>query len=206
MRTQQRDAAWSIAGSYYEACNCEAICPCRQHGDRPGGRSTYGVCDFVLSWFVEDGHAGGVDLSGARAVLAGTFNDDEPGSPWSVVLYLDDRLRDDQRDALADIFLGRAGGGTFANYARAIGDVKAVVTARIELDHAPNAERIEVGHTITVRTRESVPHTEPVSCGIPGHDRPGQEIIAEVMRVEDEWFNWEVGGRCGFASSFAYTG
>lgn len=23
---------WEVAGSYFEACNCEAICPCRKVG------------------------------------------------------------------------------------------------------------------------------------------------------------------------------
>ncbi len=32
---------WRISGSYLEACNCEAICPCRRIGRRHGGRSTY---------------------------------------------------------------------------------------------------------------------------------------------------------------------
>ena len=41
---------WAVSGSYYEVCNCEAICPCRRHGARKGGRSTYGTCDFALSW------------------------------------------------------------------------------------------------------------------------------------------------------------
>ena len=31
---------WAIAGTYLEACNCEAICPCRRIGGRSGGRSS----------------------------------------------------------------------------------------------------------------------------------------------------------------------
>ena len=195
---------WDISGSYFEACNCEAVCPCRRHGERPGGRSTYGECDFVLSWCIERGSADGTDLSGRNVVLAGTYDDDEPGSPWSVVLYVDERSSVDQSRALEDIFLGHAGGGTFANYARAIGSVLAVRSAAISLDHTANAERIGVGTTITVRTREQVDHADSVSCGIPGHDRPGQEVIAEVMRVDDPALSWEAHGRCGFATAFAY--
>ena len=63
-------AAWSIAGSYLEACNCEAICPCRRIGGAAGGRSTYGVCMGALSWLVERGHLGELDLSGLSAVIA----------------------------------------------------------------------------------------------------------------------------------------
>ena len=59
---------YSIAGSYLEACNCEAICPCRRIGGVAGGRSTFGVCTGALSWMVQDGRAGDVDLSGLAAV------------------------------------------------------------------------------------------------------------------------------------------
>jgi hypothetical protein len=43
-----------------------------------------------------------------------------------------------------------------------------------------------------------------VSCGIPGHDRPGTEMLTEVQRVDDPPLRWEVFGRCGFATDFAY--
>ena len=61
---------WRISGSYLEACNCEAICPCRRIGGRPGGRSTYGECLGALSWIVKEGRAGDVDLADMSVVLA----------------------------------------------------------------------------------------------------------------------------------------
>jgi hypothetical protein len=33
---------WRVRGSYFEGCNCEAICPCRSVGGRPGGPSSFG--------------------------------------------------------------------------------------------------------------------------------------------------------------------
>jgi len=54
---------WRVRGSYFEACNCEAICPCRSVGGRPGGPSSFGECFGGLSWHVLDGHADGLDLS-----------------------------------------------------------------------------------------------------------------------------------------------
>lgn len=113
---------WRIDGSYFEACNCQAVCPCRRHGDRPGGRSTYGVCDFALSWLIERGHADHIDLADVEIVLAGRYDDDEPNSPWRVALYIDEGADPDQQRVVADIFLGRAGGTAFANFARAIGE------------------------------------------------------------------------------------
>jgi hypothetical protein len=195
---------WRVSGSYFEVCNCEAICPCRSIGGRAGGRSTYGVCDFALSWWIADGHAGDVDLAGCLAVMAGSYDDDEPGSPWRVILYVDERADAAQHVALEDIFLGRLGGTPFRNFASAFGKVYAVRRAQIALDHTPDHQRIDVGTYITVRAAGPVDAGEPVSCGIPGHDHPGQELRATVMKVTDAPLRWEVQGRCGFATDFDY--
>ena len=41
----------------------------------------------------------------------------------------------------------------------------------------------------------------PVACGIPGYDRPGYEMIADELRVDEEPFAWELQGNCAFTSS-----
>src|SRR5690349_6261267 len=51
----RRPMSWHIRGTYFESCNCDAICPCRRIDGQAGGRSTYGVCMGVLSWLIEDG-------------------------------------------------------------------------------------------------------------------------------------------------------
>lgn len=198
-------APWTIRGSYYEVCSCEAICPCRRHGMRQGGRSTYGVCDFALSWRILEGHAGDVDLSNIMVVMAGSYTDDEPGSPWRVILYVDEKSKLEQQEALTNIFLGRAGGTTLRNFAGAIGEVYAVRRAHIALRHTANQEQIAVENYVMARTAQPVLSDEPVSCGISGHDHPGQEIVAEVFQVEDDALHWSINGRCGFASDFVYS-
>jgi hypothetical protein len=195
---------WALSGSYYEVCSCEAVCPCRQQGSRAGGRSTYGVCDFGLSWRILAGQAGSIDLTNLSVVMAGSYSDDEPGEPWRVVLYVDEQGTADQQQALADIFLGRAGGTTLRNFAQAIGEVYAVRPARIALHHTPNQEVLDVQQYVTARTLRAAVSVEAVSCGIPGHDHPGQEIIAETFQMDDGALHWSVSGRCGFATSFDY--
>jgi hypothetical protein len=196
---------WHVSGSYFESCNCESICPCRPQGDRKGGRSTFGVCDFALSWQISDGRAGEIDLSGLGVVFAGEYSDDEPGKPWRIVVYVDDRGDSRQRKALEEIFLGRAGGTTLRNYARVLGEVYAVRPARIKLDHTPGSQRIDVEDFVRVRAARPVQSDERITCGIPGHDHPGQEIRAEVLEVEDPPFSFHVSGRTGFATEFAYS-
>jgi hypothetical protein len=172
---------WQVSGSYYEVCNCDAICPCRKQGEKKGGRSTYGHCDFALSWCIK------------------------PGAPWRVVIYVDENGSERQQQALADIFLGRAGGDTFKNFARLIDEVYAVRPARVNLDHTPNKEGMSVGEYVSVRTAEPFQTELAVTCGIPGHHQSGQEIIADTFRVQDDDLQWEVTGRCGFATEFSYS-
>lgn len=198
---------WRVSGSYFEACNCEAICPCRWQGGMKvtSGGSTYGVCDFALSWFIQQGAHGPVDLSGLSVVMAGSYTDDEAGKPWRVTLYVDEGASDDRAASLTNIFLGRAGGTTFSNFAKRIGEVYAVRRARIELDHRPRKWFIRAGTWVEVRASTVVQSELPVSCGIPGHDRPGHELVCDVMQVSDAPLSYDLRGRCGFETDFAYS-
>lgn len=193
---------WRVSGSYFEACNCDAICPCRwQGGRRLATASSYGVCDFALSWRILDGRAGDTDLTGLSVVMAGTYDD---GQPWHVCLYVDERADPEQYDAITNIFLGRAGGTVLSNFGKRITEVYAVRQAKIDLDHTPRKWFMRAGNYVEVRAQEIVPSELPVTCGIPGHDRKGEELRAEILRVSDAPLKFEVRGRCGFEADFEY--
>jgi hypothetical protein len=195
---------WSIEGTYFEACSCLPICPCRQVGGRDGGRSTFGICDFALSWWVKRGHLNEHDLTDRKVVMVGSYNDDEPGSPWTVALLIDDEANLAQQAALADIFLGRVGGTPSRNYSPAIQAVAGVSTAVVRLDHNRRHWRIWVEGRVDVAADEEVQSDETVACGIPGLDQPGQEVRATTLRAAVEPLVWEWSDRCGFATNFAY--
>jgi hypothetical protein len=201
-------AQWRVAGSYFEACNCEAICPCRSVGGRPGGPSTFGECFGALSWHVHEGHADGVDLADLRTVMTVRYHDRvQPSTPWEVVLYVDDRADGDQLEALAAIFLGRAGGTVADLYGPAIGVVHAVRRARITLEHVTPRKRIDVVGYVTVQAEGEASDPGDVRCGIPGYDHPGTELHGEDLRSADPALRWEVRGRrhAAFATEFEYV-
>jgi hypothetical protein len=205
--TEAREVeAWRVHGSYFEGCNCEAICPCRSVNDQPGGKSTSGECFGAVSWQVLDGHYGSLDLSGLRVVLSLRYFDNvEPTTQWEVVLYVDEAADEAQLEALADIFLGRAGGTVARQYGPAIGQVHTVRRARIRLDHEAPRRRINVAGYITIEASEPVDADGPIRCGIPGFDHPGIELRNDVARSEDPALRWEVRGRgASFASDFDY--
>jgi hypothetical protein len=198
---------WRVRGSYFEGCNCEAICPCRAVGGRPGGPSSYGVCFGALSWKVDDGFADAVDLSDRLVVMILRYRDDvQPSTPWEVVLYVDERADDDQLAALADIFLGRAGGTVAAQYGPAIGDVHAVRRARITVEHVAPRKRIDVVGYVTLVAEGAASEPGDVQCGIPGFDHPGTELLGDGLDARDEDLRFEVRGKrhAAFASDFDY--
>jgi hypothetical protein len=169
-----------------------------------GGKPTYDECDFVLSWRIIEGHTADTDLSNLFVVLSGTYSARDPEELWRVMVYVHERGTDAQREMLQEIFLGRAGGTPFKNFASAISDIISVHSARIELDHQKNKEYIRIGNIVSVRTDHPVSGEAGVSCGIPGHNQPGQEIVAEHFRVKDGPFDWDFVGRCGFATRSSY--
>jgi hypothetical protein len=198
---------WRVRGSYFEGCNCEAICPCRSVSGRPGGPSSFGECFGALSWHIHEGHADRVDLSDLRTVLSIRYYDHvQPSTRWEVVLYVEDRVDEDQREALADIFLGRAGGTVAQLYGPAIGEVRAVRRARIALEHTTPRKRIDVLGYLIVEAEGEASAPNDVRCGIPGFDHPGTELYGEGLRSTDPALRWEVRGRrhTAFTTDFDY--
>ena len=200
-------AFWTISGTYLEACNCEAICPCRRIGGEAGGRSTHGICLGALSWAVEDGRAGDLDLSGLRAVMVCRYDDDEPGSPWTFFLYVDERGDERQREALVGILTGRLGGTPLQHFPWAWkkSHLLGWRPVRIEIDHTPGRGWFRAGGRVEVRVRGPVVDQAPVTCVIPGHHRSGTELYADLLRVEEDPLSFELSGRCAFESTFAYS-
>ena len=197
---------WRVSGSYFEGCNCKAICPCRSVRGAAGGPSTFGECFGALSWHVLTGHADGIDLSNTLVVMTLRYFDRvQPSTPWEVVLYIDDRTDEAQAAALASIFLGRAGGTVAAQYGPAIGEVRAIRRARINIEHVAARKRIDVPGYIVVEAEEPASAPGEVACGIPGLDRPGTELVNDIARSDDPALRWEVVGRgASFATDFDY--
>ncbi len=153
-------APWRIQGTYLEVCNCDPICPCRRIDGISGGRSTYGYCAGALSWQITNGAVHGLDLASLCAVLVSWYSDDEPGSPWSWVLHVDERGDEPRRAALADVFSGRLGGTPLSQFPWAFksSNLLAVVPSQIEIEHTPAAAGSK--------------RDQPCRCGLPVHSKP----------------------------------
>jgi hypothetical protein len=163
----------------------------------------------VLSWLVEEGVADGIDLCGLPVALALRYSDDEPGSPWTWVLYLDAQASEEQRAALEGIFTGDLGGDAERHFPwswKEENELVAVRPVEITVDHTRRRQRLRIKDHISVRIRDRYESDKAVTCVIPGHHRTGEELITDELVVDDEKLSFEYRGVCGYASTFDYAG
>lgn len=162
----------------------------------------------MLSWLIAEGAAYGTELSGLTVALASRYSDDEPGSPWTWVLYLDAAASEAQRRKLEAIFTGRVGGDALSHFPWAWKDSElvAVRPVEIDVDHTPRRQRLRIRDHISVRIRDCCAGDETVTCVIPGHDRAGEELIADKLMVEDGPLAFTYRDVCGYGATFDYSG
>jgi hypothetical protein len=158
----------------------------------------------VLSWLIEQGTADDIDLSGPARRIGVPYSDGERGSPRTWVLYLDARASQEQRAALEAIFTGHLGGDAERHFPWAwkASELVAVRPAEITVDHTRRRDCLRIRDHVSVRIRGRYECDETVSCVIPGHQRAGEELVADELVVEDGKLSFDFGGACGYGSAF----
>ena len=162
----------------------------------------------MLSWLITEGRVDDVDLSGLPVALAIRYHDDEAGSPWTWILYLDDQASEEQSAALEGIYTGRLGGDadTHFPWAWKASELVGVRRVNIEVDHTRRRQWLRIRDRVSLRIRGAYPGDETVTCVIPGHETPGEELIADQLVVEDGPISLSYQGNCAYGSTFAYAG
>src|SRR5438093_10913454 len=118
--------AWKVNGTYFEACNCAAACPCVFLS-----APTEGQCTVLLAWHIDKGSFGNIALNGLNVGLLAHAPGHMLQTKWKVALYLDQNASADQQKALGAIFSGQAG-GHLAALGPLIGEVMGIKTVPIE--------------------------------------------------------------------------
>ena len=192
---------YRIAGDYFEACTCEASCPCIMLSP-----ATEDTCDLVLAWHIRRGAKDGIDLGGVSAVMAVRSPKLMTDGAWRVALYIDSSASEPQRSALRDIFTGRSG-GHIANVAALFGDTR-VVEAPIEFTAIDGRRTLRVGEAIDAEVEEL---TGMSGSGAPVIENPLLAAVAQPLRqarskhVRYEGdFTFSIAGRNSFTADFVY--
>ena len=196
---------WKLDGTYFEACNCETACPCVFLSAPSAGE-----CTVLVAWHIEKGSFGATALDGMNVALAAHSPGHMLQTKWRAALYLDERANAEQRDALTRIFAGQAGGHP-ANLVPLIGEVLGVKAAPIEYRAEGRKRSLAIGN-LAVADIEAISGQNGADVTIANHPMcvvPGiPAVVAKSGRVSyhDYGYQWEITGKNGFYSAFAYQG
>jgi hypothetical protein len=125
--------SWHLSGQYYETCSCDFVCPCL-----PGGMAvppSKGSCTFAMAFSADRGSFGSVPLDGLGFIVLALTPEAMGKGNWSVGLIVDERASPEQRDAIAAIVSGTAG-GPMAAVSGLVGKFLGVESAPIHFDRS----------------------------------------------------------------------
>jgi hypothetical protein len=204
MSAKEDFMGWSVEGTYIEACNCEAACPCIFLSP-----PTEGDCKVLVGWHIDKGRHGVAVLDGLNAALIAFAPGNMKNGQWKVALYLDQRGDDKQKAALQGIFSG-ADGGHLANLGPLIGQVLGARPAQITFDKGANARFRFVVDGAASTEIEPIQGQGGGTVEIKGHPlaiSPGNPVIvsrSSHLKIDDYGITCDIAGRNGFFAPFAY--
>jgi len=173
--------SWQVSGQYYETCSCDYVRPCLpgQMADRP----SKGSCTFAMAFQIDHGSYGAVSLDGLGFIVLGFTPEAMGKGNWSVGVLTDDRANAEQRDAIATIASGAAG-GPMAALSGLVGKMLGVESAPIRFDRSGVKWSVKAG-TFVDMAAEGVmgvnPNaTEPLCLDNTGHPAANRFFLARA--------------------------
>lgn len=113
---------------HIESCNCPPNCPCQF-----GGMPTYTSCHFLIGYHIRKGSFGSVKLDGANFVVICMYPGAIHQGNGSVVLFVDERLTEQQADAIVQILSGKHGGMPWEALAGTVTSFEGPIRSKLEL-------------------------------------------------------------------------
>lgn len=196
---------WTLKGSYFETCNCEAACPCNFLSP-----PTEGHCTVLVGWHIDQGTYRGTRLDGLNVAMVVHSPGHMMKTKWRVALYLDDRANGDQQKGLTQIFSGQAG-GLMERLSGFVGEVAGIRSVPIEYRAEGRARGIRVGD-VGVADIEAIAGDEAgeevTIANAPFSLAPGAALVAarsKRYRYRDFGMAMEATNRNGFYAPFSYS-
>ncbi len=198
--------AWQIAGTYFETCSCEVVCPCTAS---LALGADYDRCKVTLVFNVRDGEVEGTDVSGLTvAAVADTPKVMSEGN-WRLGVFIDAAATDEQAERLGAVFSGQLGGPMQA-LGPLVSENLGVERAPIEVREEGLRHSVKIGDAVDFEIEDVVPFG--VESGEPArltgifHPAGSELTIAKATRSSISAFGVEYEGRAAFSSSkFAWA-
>ena len=165
---------WKVEGDWFDVCNCDIPCPCI-FAQAP----SYGDCEGVLAYHINNGNYGETPLSGLNVLLLGSFT----GNIWAgeakdakAAFFFDERGNEKQREALKMIFMGKAG-GFMAEIAKLFGDTRGIEFVPIKFEVAKDLAywSAEIPGKVLAKAEALTGPMTPPGKRVQLHNAPGSE-------------------------------
>jgi hypothetical protein len=198
--------SWNIAGSYFETCSCDVICPCTASLTLGATRDR---CNVTLIFNIKDGEVEGTDVSGLKvAAMADTPKVMSEGN-WRLGVVIDAAASDEQAEKLGGVFSGALGGPMEA-LGPLVGENLGVERLPIEVDEDGLKHSVRIGEEIDFEIEDVVPFG--VETGEPArvtgifHPAGSELTVSRATRSKINAFGIQYEGKSGFSTSeFAWA-
>jgi hypothetical protein len=193
--------AWKIAGTYFETCSCEVVCPCTASFSLG---ADYDRCRVTLVFHITDGDVDGTDVGGLTvAAVADTPQMMSDGN-WRLGVFIDAAASDEQAERLGGVFSGQLGGPMEA-LGPLVSENLGVERASIEVREDGLTHSVRIGDAVDFEIEDVVPFG--VESGQPArlsgifHPAGSELTIARATRSSIDAFGIAYEGRSGFSTS-----
>jgi hypothetical protein len=191
--------SWRIAGSYFETCSCDVVCPCTAS---LALGATHDYCRVVLVFHVTDGDVEGVDVSGLTVAAVAETPKVMTDGNWRIGVFIDGAASDEQAEKLGGVFSGALGGPMEA-LGPLIGENLGVQRAPIEVREDGLRHSVKIGDAVDFEIEDIVPFG--VESGEPAqlvgifHPAGHELTVAHATRSQIDAFGISYEGKAAFS-------
>jgi hypothetical protein len=136
---------WSLEADFLQACNCDYGCPCEFSAP-----PTRGFCEGTGAWRIIQGSFGDLKLDGLAVAFAANWPKAIHEGNGTLALFIDERARTEQRQALLTICSGQMGGLPFEILATTFSKVLEPIFAPIEFELNGRDSSVRIGDALSV--------------------------------------------------------
>ncbi|HUY58685.1 MAG TPA: DUF1326 domain-containing protein [Solirubrobacteraceae bacterium] len=193
--------SWKIAGSYFESCSCDLVCPCTA-SLALGATNDY--CRVVLVFHVKGGDIEGVDVGGLTVAAVAETPKVMTDGNWRIGVYIDSAASDEQAEKLGGVFSGALGGPMEA-LGPLIGENLGVRRAPIAVIEDGLRHSVRIGDDVEIEIEDVVPFG--VESGEPArlqgifHPAGPELTIARATRSKIDAFGIQYDAKSAFSRS-----
>ena len=189
---------WTMRGEYAESCNCDYLCPCIY--TNPQGPATNDHCIAAMVFRIDEGSCGDTDLDGLKFALLIRSGKVMADGNWVFAGVVDERADNAQRQALAAIVSGEAGGPPSFIREHLVSDFRGIEFRPIEFESTGLRRAVTIPDILGFEIEGVMPRSragEPLYLDNTSHPANRRLALARAkqMRIKGFGLDLDIAGK-----------